>query len=81
MLLHRMVETLDEGIVEFFSPALPPLLACADTREMQEVVTLLNQLVRQLESNLRIASAGLGWARLEPESCVSWILAAPRLPP
>ena len=41
---RRQVETLDERLVEYFSPALPHLLGHADAREMQEVVTLLNQL-------------------------------------
>lgn len=45
MLLHRMVETLSEEIVSFLHPSLPQLLASADIKEVQEVVTLLNQLV------------------------------------
>ncbi|KAL3932905.1 MAG: hypothetical protein SGPRY_000512 [Prymnesium sp.] len=42
MLLHRMVETLDERVIDFFGPALPQLLSSAEPREVQEVFTLVS---------------------------------------
>eukprot|EP00316_Scyphosphaera_apsteinii_P000353 CAMPEP_0119324400 /NCGR_PEP_ID=MMETSP1333-20130426/63108_1 /TAXON_ID=418940 /ORGANISM="Scyphosphaera apsteinii, Strain RCC1455" /LENGTH=1057 /DNA_ID=CAMNT_0007332091 /DNA_START=141 /DNA_END=3314 /DNA_ORIENTATION=+ len=52
MLLHRVVETLPDGLVDFLNPALPQLLASADSKEVQEVVTLVNQLVLKFKAKL-----------------------------
>ena len=47
MLLHRMVETLDVSVVDFFSPALPQLLQSAEPRELQDVVSLVRRRRQQ----------------------------------
>lgn len=54
MLLHRMVETLSEDLVSFLHPSLPQLLASAELKEVQEVVTLLNQLVLKFKGKLAV---------------------------
>jgi len=54
MLLHRMVETLEtlaEDLVTVLHP-LPQLLASADSKQVQEVVQLVNQLVLKFKSKL-----------------------------
>jgi len=52
MLLHRMVETLDQRVVELFAPAVPQLLSSAEPREVEELVTLLNQLVLKFRGKI-----------------------------
>jgi len=45
MLLHRMANTLGEELLCFVDAAVPQLVACSDTKEIVELVTLVNQLV------------------------------------
>ncbi|MGB2159584.1 MAG: enoyl-CoA hydratase-related protein, partial [Candidatus Puniceispirillaceae bacterium] len=45
MLLHRMTDTLHAELLGFLDGALPQLLSAADSRELVELVTLINQLV------------------------------------
>jgi len=52
MLLHRMVETLDASVVDYFQPSLPQLLASAEAREVCDIVTLVNQLVLKFKAKI-----------------------------
>jgi len=52
MLLHRMVETLGEELLDYLDAAMQPLLAMADAKELGELVTLINQLVLKFRSKI-----------------------------
>ena len=59
MLLHRMVETLGEGLLGYLDGALPQLLARADVKELVELVTLVNQLVLKFKDKIATPVAAL----------------------
>ena len=50
-----MVETLADKLLDFFSPALPQLLASSDSKEVVELVTLLNQLVLKFKAPIAVS--------------------------
>lgn len=49
MLLHRMVECLGQRVLAFLETAVARLLTNAEPREVQEVVTLVNQVVAKFK--------------------------------
>ena len=59
MLLHRMVETLGEGLLGHLDGALPSLVGRADVKELVELVTLVNQLVLKFKGKIAQPAAAL----------------------